>query len=349
MNPLTIPESEADADAILDQDDVPLSQENSTKKIRLTRQTLNQIKQTDIRTVGELLQWIESGKPSTPTPGLESISEIKGRLAQAKALDESETEVDTNTSPDQNDISLSPEDSSEKSNLTQHSPNQSHIESQTSREGEQQVKSSEPQTISEVEADIDAIPDQNDGSLSPEDSTEGPSLTQHSPNQLIHTDSQAAGEVTQQVESAEIQTVSESTANTNTILEQNDVYLSRGDAIEKLNLSQRSLKALKRADIRMVGELLQRVELGKIRVTRGLGRKSIPEIEKKLAQVKIYDNYIHLSREDSITQLYLRNRSFNALTHAGVQTIGEALQLVESDGLKRIPALGRKSIVENKK
>ena len=109
-------------------------------------------------------------------------------------------------------------------------------------------------------------------------------------------------------------------------------------------MSQHSLKALKRADIRMVGELLQRVESGKIRVTRGLGRTSIAEIEEKLAQVKIYDNYAHLSREDSITQLYLRNRSFNALTRACIQTIGEVLQLVESDELERISALGRKSI-----
>ena len=113
-------------------------------------------------------------------------------------------------------------------------------------------------------------------------------------------------------------------------------------------MSQRSLKALKRADIRMVGELLPRVESGKIRVTRVFGRKSVAEIEEKLAEVKIYDNYAHLSREDSIGQLYLRNRSFNALTRASIQTVGEALQLVESGRLETIHGLGGKSILEIK-
>ena len=162
---------------------------------------------------------------------------------------------------------ISRKDSTEEQSLTEQT------DLRPIREDGQQVESTELLTISEVEADTDATPDQNDVYLSRKDSTEEPSLPQRSPNQLIHTDSQAAGEVTQQVESAEIQTVSESTANTNTILEQNDVYLSRGDAIEKLNLSQRSLNALKNADIWLVGEVLQLVELGRLRAIRGLGQK----------------------------------------------------------------------------
>ena len=39
-----------------------------------------------------------------------------------------------------------------------------------------------------------------------------------------------------------------------------------------------------------------------------------------------FPNYVHLSPEDSIVQLNLTNRSFNALTRAGMRTIGEVLR-----------------------
>ena len=93
-----------------------------------------------------------------------------------------------------------------------------------------------------------------------------------------------------------------------------------------------------------------------------LGRKSIVEIKNKLAQVTTLNdsegevntksssdrNYGHLSLEDPIEQLNFTPRSFNALTRAGIQTVGEVLQLVESDRLKTIRGLGRKSIPEIK-
>ena len=402
-----ISEAEADTNETSDQNDAPLSREDSTKKIRLTRDALNRLKQTDVRTVGELLQWVESGKSQT--------------IAEA----------DTNGTSDQNDVSLPREDSTEEQSLTEHSPNPlKDTDSQTVGEAAQQVESGESQTTSEIEADTDAMLSKEDVSLSREDSIEKlnlteysfnaltalgvqtigevlnlvesgkhqpistlgrkfileiegklaqvkllddseteantdamlskadvspsrkdlieePSLAQHSTHQP-HTDIRTVGEVRQQVESTEPPTTSEVEANTNAIPSQNDPYLSRGDAVEKLNLSQRSLKALKRADIRLVGELLPRVRSGKIRVTRGLGRKPIAEIEEKLAQVKVYDNYAQISREDSIGQLYLRNRSLNALTRAGIRTVGEALQLVESSRLETIHGLGRKSILEIK-
>ena len=59
-------------------------------------------------------------------------------------------------------------------------------------------------------------------------------------------------------------------------------------------------------------------------------------------------NYGHLSLEDPIDWLYLTPRSFNRLMCANIQTIGELLQLVESDGLRIIRGLGQKSILEIK-
>ena len=339
----TISEGGADTNETPDQNNVSLSREDSTKKIRLTRDALNRLKHTDVRTVGQLLQWVESGESQTIA----------------------ETEADTNETSDQNDVPLSREDSIEKLNLTEYSFNALiALGVQTVGEVLELVKSGERRPIStlgrkfileiegklaqvkilddpETEANTDATPEQNDVPLSREVSTEEQNLTQH-------TDPRTVREDKQQIESTETPTISEVEANTNAIPSQNDTYLSRGDTIEKLNLSQRSLKVLKRADIRLVGELLPRVESGKIRVTRGLGRKPIAEIEEKLAQVKVYDNYAQLSREDSIGQLYLRNRSLNALTRAGIRTVGEALQLVESSRLETIHGLGRKSILEIK-
>ena len=406
----TISEAEADTNETSDQKDVSLSQEDSTKKITLNRDALNRLKQTDVRTVGQLLQWVQSGKSQT--------------IAEAEA--------DTNETSDQKDVPLSREDSTEEPSLTEHSPNPLiDTDSQTIGEDTQQIESSEYHTTSEIEANTDATLSQDDVSLSREDSIEKlnlteysfnaltalgvqtvgevlnlvesgkhrpistlgrkfileierklaqvkllddseteantdatlskddvsssrkdlieePNLTQHSPNPPIHTESQTVGEVGQQVESTESPITSEAEANTNATPSRNDIYLSRGDTIEKLSLSQRTLNVLKNADIWMVGELLQLVELGRLRAIRGLGRKSISEIEKRLAQVRIHDNYAYLSKEDSIGQLNLRNRSFNAFTRIGIQTIGQVLKLVESGQLQTIPALGRKSILEIK-
>ena len=405
----TISEGDANTDTMPDQNSVSLSREDSIERLSLTRHTLNLLKHTDIRTVGDLLQWVESGRLQTiPALGRISILEIEDELARVPALDDAGVDANSGATPDQNDAPASQENSTEEPSLPQHSPNPPiHTESQTVGEGTQHIESSELQTIAEGEADTNETSDQNDVSLSREDSTkkirltrdtlnrlkqtdirtvgellqwvesgelqtiaegeastnpmpdqtdfppsreiplEKPSLPQHSPNQL-HTESQTVGGVGQQVESTEPQTTSEGEANTNATPSQNETYLSRGDTIEKLSLSQRCLNALKNADIWLVGELLQLVELGRLRAIRGLGRKSISEIEERLAQVRIYDNYAYLSKEDSIGQLNLRNRSFNAFTRAGIQTIGEVLKLVESGELQTIPALGRKSILEVK-
>ena len=142
----------------------------------------------------------------------------------------------------------------------------------------------------------------------------------------------------------------------------NYANLSPKDSIEQLNLTNRSSNALTRAGISTVGEVLQLVESGKLRTVSGLGRRSILELTNKLAQVKILNDsevgantdampdrdYGHLSLEDPIDWLDLTPRSFNALMHANIQTIGELLQLVELNGLKIIRGLGRKSILEIK-
>ena len=313
----TTSEIEANTNAIPSKDDVSLSREDSIKKLNLTEYSFNALTALGVQTVGEVLELVASGEHRPiSTLGRKFILEIEGKLARVKILDDSETEANT--------------DSQATGEVTQH------------------VESSEIQTIPEGEANVDAIPDQNDILLSREDSTKEPSLPQHSPNLPEYTESQMVGEVTQHVESSKIQTISGDEANINTTPNQNDTYLSRGDTIEKLSLSQRCLNALKNADIWVVGELLQLVELGRLRAIRGLGHKSISEIEKRLAQVRIHDNYAYLSKEDSIEQLNLRNRSFNAFTRAGIQTIGEVLKLVESGELQTIPSLGRKSILEVK-
>ena len=57
----------------------------------------------------------------------------------------------------------------------------------------------------------------------------------------------------------------------------------------------------------------------------------------------------HLSLEDPIDWLYLTPRSFNACSCVQIfRQLENFLQLVESDGLKIIRGLGRKSILEIK-
>ena len=57
-------------------------------------------------------------------------------------------------------------------------------------------------------------------------------------------------------------------------------------------------------------------------------------------------SYSDLSEEDSIEELHLTNRSFNALKRAGIRTVGDVLHAVQSDSLEKMPALGTKSILE---
>ena len=142
----------------------------------------------------------------------------------------------------------------------------------------------------------------------------------------------------------------------------NYIHLSPEDPIDQLNLRNRSFNALIRAGIQTVGKVVQLVESGKLRTTPGLGRKSILEIENKLTQVEIFsDSEIEtntetfpnqtdalISREDPIERLDLTVRSFNALTRADIRTVGEVLQLIESDGLQTLHNLGRKSISQIK-
>ena len=138
--------------------------------------------------------------------------------------------------------------------------------------------------------------------------------------------------------------------------------LSEEDSIEELHLTNRSFNAFSGARVRTIGEVRQLVESRQLTSIRGLGKKSILEIKESLAQAKIHDvseveahtyvtpdrNAASFSKEDRIEKLDLSVRSFNALTNAGCQTIGEVLQLVDSGQLGRIRALGRKSISEIK-
>ena len=405
----TITEGEADTNETSDQHDVPLSREDPIEKLRLTQYALNRLKQTDVRTVGQLLQWVESD--TTPALGQKFISKIKERLAPAKTLDDPETEAKTNEASDQNDVSLSREASTEEQNLTQHT------DLQTVREDEQQIESTDTVVIldqndthlsrgdaieklnlsrpsfdvltrigirtvgevlqlfesarlnmirqafgsefaseirtklaqvtilddSETEANTNTTPDQNDISLSQEDSTKEQSLTEHSPNPFIDTDSQTVEEDAQQVESGEYQTTSEIEANTDATLSQDDVSLSREDSIEKLNLTEYSFNALTALGVQTVGEVLNLVESGKHRPISTLGRKFILEIEDKLAQVKLLDDYeteantnamlnqdnVSLSQKDLIEEPRLTQHSSNQL-HIESQTVGETAQHVES-------------------
>ena len=57
-------------------------------------------------------------------------------------------------------------------------------------------------------------------------------------------------------------------------------------------------------------------------------------------------DYSNLSEEDSIEELHLTNRSFNALTRACIRTVGEVSRLVDSGRLRTTSGLGKKSSLE---
>lgn len=219
--------------------------------------------------------------------------------------------------------------------------------------------------------------------LSPEDPIEQLNLTNRSCNALKRVDIRTIGEVLRLFELGRLQTIpglgrksvlelknklaqvkissdSEIKTNTETSRNQNNVFLSREDPIEQLDLTVRSFNALTRANIRTVGEVLQLIASDELRTLRGLGRKSISQIKDELAQVKILgdseievntavipiQNNVFLSREDPIRELNLSSHSFNVLTRVGIQTVGEVVQLIESVRLQTIREFGTKCILE---
>ncbi len=133
---------------------------------------------------------------------------------------------------------------------------------------------------SEIEANTNAIPDQNDVPFPREDFT---------PPKL-HTENQTVKEIEQHVESGEPPTSSEGDANIDTMLDQSDIYLSQEDSIEQLQLRNRSFNALTREGIQTVGEVIQRIKSDRLKTIRGLGRKSILEIKEKLNQAKFLND-----------------------------------------------------------
>ena len=64
--------------------------------------------------------------------------------------------------------------------------------------------------------------------------------------------------------------------------------------------------------------------------------------------IRIKIGYTRKTCETSIDEMQLSVRSWNALKRAGVNTIGELIDIIQGDGLMKIRNLGRKSMVEIK-
>lgn len=136
--------------------------------------------------------------------------------------------------------------------------------------------------------------------------------------------------------------------------------------IEELDLSVRSFNCLKRANINTVADLTQKTMDDMMKV-RNLGRKSLEEVIKKLAELglslKEDEESMHegdliveeggLSEEAdhgkllemSIEELDLSVRSYNCLKRADLNTVGDLL-CKSKDDLIRETLLGRKSVEE---
>lgn len=223
----------------------------------------------------------------------------------------------------------------------------------------------------------------NNVHLSQEDSIDQLNLRNRSVNALTRAGIRTVGEILQLVESDRLRTTpglgrksileiknklaqveifnnSEIETDTEVVPNQDDIFLSLEDPIERLDLTPRALNAFRRVNIQTVGKILQLVESDRLWAIRGLGRKSISQIKDKLAQVKILGNSevvanvdatpiqtnLFLLREAPIEKLNLSKHSFNALVRIGIQTVGEVVQLIESVRLQTIRELGTKCILE---
>ena len=197
----------------------------------------------------------------------------------------------------------------------------------------------------------------NYADFSPEDFIGILNLSNRSFNALTREGIQTVGEVIKRVESGDLRTIYglgkksvseiedkvtqiklngsgvENLAKIDAISNLNDIYLSREDAIEKLNLTPRSFNALTREGIQTVGEVIQQVESGGLRPIRGLGKKSISEIEDRIAQIKFNDSKTErLAKTNAILALKQRFLSLK--------------RVVELGSLRTVRRRGRECILE---
>lgn len=143
-----------------------------------------------------------------------------------------------------------------------------------------------------------------------------------------------------------------------------DSYLRM--TIEDLDLSVRSFNCLKRAGIETVGDLVEKT-LDDMMKVRNLGRKSLEEVERKLAMMglsfketpaeevpimgDVIEGRLEVIEPDysdwTIEELDLSVRSYNCLKRAGINTVGELIQKTEEE-LSKVRNLGYPSIKEIK-
>ena len=87
-----------------------IPEENCIGRLNLTSRSFNALTSSDIRTVSEIAQLVESGKIQTIRGiGRENILEIKDRLAEIKIQDQTQVDANTNTTPRQMTVEAIPD------------------------------------------------------------------------------------------------------------------------------------------------------------------------------------------------------------------------------------------------
>ena len=141
-------------------------------------------------------------------------------------------------------------------------------------------------------------------------------------------------------------------------LEKSHIPVSSEDPIEVLGLSVRSFNALMHASIRTIGELVQIVESGNLREVRGIGPKSLPEIENSLTRVRLVDAPEPVDESDTpfpdgtptqasastthltpLDVLGLSIRPYNALERRDITTV-EQLATMSLSEILSVPRIG---------
>lgn len=300
-----------------------LSAEDSIEELHLTNRSFNALTRAGIRTVGELSRLVDSGRLRTISGlGRKSSSEIEGKVCEANDLDGAGGKPKIDSVPGQVYTNLSPEAPIKKLNLSRRSFNAlRRVRIRTVEEVRKLVASGKLRTIRGLGI-------------------------------------KSMLEITESLGHAKAQDLAEVNTPTFRTPVRNAASLSREDSIEKLDLSVRSYNALTRTGVQSIGEVLQLSDTGKLRTIRGLGKLSISEIKRKLAQMKslegvwieadtdLSQNYIILSRKDLIEVLNLTAHSYSALARSGIRTIENLLQFVEFGDLQTVRELGIQCILE---
>ena len=123
---------------------------------------------------------------------------------------------------------------------------------------------------------------------------------------------------------------------------------SERDTLDELNLSTRAYNALTRAGYKTVYDVKCLIRANTLKDVRNCGERTVREIMAKIDSYcsNILSSCRTKSEQDTLDELNLSTRAYNALTRAGYKTVSDVKCLIRANTLKDVRNCGKLTVHE---